>query len=254
MNVKNQKSKDNMPKGKGFYISLAICLTAVTAAGWSTYRGVKEFNKPPKSHIARKDIDHISTPEIKSSQEGNTVSSILENEPMQDNKVKESKSTNTLKSNSKENELQEIQSVSSDQVDTLIVYPTNKTIIKEFSDGKPVYSKTLGDWRVHDGTDFKAEKGSIVKSIASGTVKDVYNDPSLGTTIAIEHNAEFIAYYSGLGNTTLVNKGDKVKSGQDIGSINTVPIEIADESHLHFMIEKNGKFIDPILILEQDAD
>ena len=86
--------------------------------------------------------------------------------------------------------------------------------------------------------DFKADRGSLIKSVTSGTVKDIYNDPSYGTTIVIEHDLGFVGYYSGLGDTTLVKKGDKVKAGDDIGSINNIPVEIADEPHLHFMINK----------------
>lgn len=113
--------------------------------------------------------------------------------------------------------------------------------------------KTLGDWRCHEGTDFKAEKGSSVKAVTSGVVTDIYEDPSYGTTIVISHDSGFTAYYSGLNEDVLVKKGNRIKSGEEIGIIDTVPCEILDEPHLHLSINKDGKFIDPILVLEKET-
>lgn len=256
MSIVHDKSSSKKQKGKGFYLAFAICLTAVTVAGWTTYRSVKNFMEPPNDEISE-NITERKNIQVKKQQENiMEKSNIIENTSEEESpKSKVSPKglieydTTTDKS---EHHDEEIKSVMNEHTDTLIIYPTDKTIIKEFSDGKPVYSKTLGDWRVHDGTDFRAPKGSIIKAIGSGTVKDIYNDPMYGMTIVIEHDQGFTAYYAGLGNTTLVNKDEQVKSGQDIGSINDIPIEIADEPHLHLMINKDGQFIDPILILEKD--
>lgn len=249
MNTENKKYK-----GKGFYIALVVCLTAITAAGLSTYKSVKDFPSPAKSEVSRKNSNTPSDKHPKVTNEISSKKPPKEKKPIPSLEHNEKNSTEKAKipdihvSESNDN----LQTVSTEQVDTLIIYPTDNTVIKEFSNGKPVYSNTLGDWRAHDGTDFKAGQGSIVKSISAGTVKDVYNDSAYGTTVVVDHNTGFTAYYCGLGATTLVQKGDNIKSGQDIGSINTVPIEIAEEPHLHLMIRKDDKFIDPILILEQD--
>ncbi len=244
-------------KGKTFYIALFICLAAVTAAAWSTYESVKDFIAPPKS-----DCQPQHTP--KAANKGNSKdvnkNSILEER-------KEGKSNHrdrklipyapekkaTVNSDSTQESPENLQAVSAEKSDLLIIYPAGNTVIKEFSDGKPVYSKTMGDWRAHDGSDFKADEGSVIKSITGGTVKDIYNDPSYGTTIVIEHDAKFTAYYSGLGETILVQKGQRVKSGQEIGSVTKVPCEITEEPHLHLMIYKDDKFIDPLLVLEKET-
>ena len=65
----------------------------------------------------------------------------------------------------------------------------------------------------------------------------------------IDHNGEFVAYYSGLGNTTMVNANDKVEAGQDIGSINDIPSEKEDGYHLHLAIKKDDSFVDPTDVL-----
>lgn len=254
--IKNDDSKEKIPKGKGFYIALTICSIAVVAAGWSTYRSVKEFSgatkaEPTKHSSKAKPEEMSKNSKINDKNIKNTVPDKSQQDQIENGKADVPKYNRGL---AEEDNDEDVQSVLSDITDNIIVYPTNNNIIKEFSDGKPVYSKTLGDWRAHDGIDFKADRGSLVKSITCGIVKDIYNDPSYGMTIVVEHDKGFISYYSGLGDTTLVNKGDKVKAGQDIGSINDVPVEIAEEPHLHFMINKEGKFIDPILILDKESE
>ena len=249
-------------KSKSFYAALAICAVAVSAAGWSTYESVKDFiNPPPKSEVHQ----HANTKALRgkgtSKVEDASKNSILEadsNQKARSNRElipydNEKKPVSTNEGTSSGNE-DDVQAVSAEKSDPLIIYPVGNTITKEFSDGKPVYSETLGDWRTHNGTDFKAEAGSIIKAITSGTVKDIYSDPSYGTTIVIEHDPKFVAYYSGLGETALVEKGKRVKSGQEIGSINAVPCEVADESHLHLMINKDGQFIDPMTILDKEEN
>lgn len=250
---------EKLPKGKGFYITLSVCLVAIFAAGWSAYRNIKELSEFSKSEqqeqlgSKNQNIVHRST---KSEEVSNNETVEKDNFSRNENKASSyiPKNNNIAVDEAEEDDEEDVQSVLSDGTENLIIYPSNNSVIKEFSDGKPIYSKTLGDWRVHDGIDLKADKGSMVKAITSGTVKDVYNDPSYGMTIVIQHDPGFVAYYSGLGNTTLVKKDDKVNPGDDIGSINDVPIEISEGPHLHLMINQDGKFIDPILILEKDSE
>ena len=84
----------------------------------------------------------------------------------------------------------------------------------------------------------------------SGTVTDVFDDPAIGMTVVIDHDQGFISYYSGLGNTVMVKKDDKVRAGQDIGSINDIPSEAADGYHLHLGVKKDGIWVDPMSILK----
>jgi murein DD-endopeptidase MepM/ murein hydrolase activator NlpD len=244
-------------KGKSFYIALFICLVAISAAAWSTYESVKDFIISPKSES---ETHNLSKPAPKGNNKDMSKNSILEGNQEEktihrDRKLipyaNEKKPAENISSPNESSD--DIQPVSAEKSDLLIVYPTGNNVLKEFSDSKPVYSKTMSDWRTHDGADFKAGEGSIIKSITGGTVKDVYNDSSYGTTIVIEHDPKFTAYYSGLGETTLVQKGQRVKSGQDIGSVNKVPCEITEEPHLHLMIYKDEKFIDPLLVLDKET-
>lgn len=240
-NKENQNKNSDPRRNKKFYIALTLCIAAVSAAGWSTYESVKSFLNPIG---------------VNSKGEYSEASKVQKSEQFSKGKILEkdtgsqSRSKRKLRTSEK-NDSDDTKAVSAEPVKSLIVYPSSKNILKEFSGENPVYSKTFSDWRIHQGTDFKAEEGSTVKSIADGKIKDITNDSAYGTTIVIEHSPGFTAYYSGLGETTLVSKGQEIKSGDDIGSIKNVPGEILDEPHLHLMIYQDEKFIDPMLILEK---
>ncbi len=246
------KNKNKSPKkGKKFYIALSLCLLSVSAAAFSTYKSVKTFITPFQSSPANKN-------NVKKAKNYNIAS---ENKPVVENsatgKVIDKRKTIPY-GNKSDNKLkngesaEEIQAVVASEDKALVVYPTENNIIKEFSDGKPVYSATFGDWRTHEGTDFKTPFGSPIKSVAGGIVKDIYNDPSYGTTVVIEHDLHFTAYYSGLEENVPIKKGQKVQSNEKIGTLGKIPCEITDEPHLHFSINKDGKFIDPLLILDKE--
>ena len=74
-----------------------------------------------------------------------------------------------------------------------VVYPVGGNVLKEFSGEAPVYSVTLDDWRVHEGVDFAAEKGAVVKAFTGGQVKEIYDDPMLGKTMVISHSGGYEA-------------------------------------------------------------
>ncbi len=255
-NEQNFQEPDNKnKKGKKFYIALAICLTAISAAAWSTYKSVKDFIVPSKSESKFKNHSQTSNKTIPQNQDKNSIldkkspdkkPTLNKRQPIPYDKPQNNEQQ------SSENNSEETQPVSAQTSESPIVYPAGNHIIKEFSDGKPMYSKTMNDWRSHNGTDFSATTGSTVKSITDGVVKDIYVDSSYGMTVKVEHDSGFTAYYSGLGETVLVKKDEKLTSGQEIGSVAKIPCEIADESHVHISIYKDGKFIDPLLILEKE--
>ena len=110
----------------------------------------------------------------------------------------------------------------------------------------------MQDWRAHLGVDLSAKNGDAVSSIAAGVVKDIRQDDLLGNVIEIEHTDGLVSRYCGLGDTFLVKEGDSVTSGQKIGSVSTVPYELAERPHLHLEITKDGSPIDPLSILPKE--
>ena len=171
-------------RGKSFYLTCGIFLLTVVAIGWSVYCNVSDgkqrFNENKSSNIKTVSDEKES---------GDQNFECIADEDFKEFHKKDSKDVSTPKNLSKDNfSDKNIKQVSTQKPDVpLVVYPTNNIIVKEFSSDNLVYSKTLGDWRIHEGTDFKAEEGSMVKSITDGKVIDIYDDPFYGVTLEIEH-------------------------------------------------------------------
>ena len=65
--------------------------------------------------------------------------------------------------------------------------PVEGEIKTDFAKDTLVYSNTLQEWVTHNGVDIKADKATVVKASAEGTVKSIKNDPRYGITVVIEH-------------------------------------------------------------------
>ena len=101
------------------------------------------------------------------------------------------------------------------------------------------------------GIDIKADKTSVVKASAKGTVKSIKNDPRYGLSIIIEHQDGYQTLYSNLLSSEFVQVGEQVEQGQSIGTVgDTAPFEIVDSPHLHFEISKDGQTLDPLQVIK----
>ncbi len=130
--------------------------------------------------------------------------------------------------------------------DDAMVRPVNGEVVNSFSDGELVKSKTLNVWKTHDGVDVAAEQGVDVKSVTSGKVLSVDADPLMGVTVVVDHGSGYEGYYCNLSPDVMVSEGDNVNAGSVIGQVGTTAeAEIAEESHLHFGLKKNGSWTDP---------
>ncbi len=130
------------------------------------------------------------------------------------------------------------------------VFPVSKKIIKDYSNFVAVKSKTMNDWRVHNGVDFEAEEGQEVRSVQSGAVLATYNSNLWGSIVEIDHGAGIVARYCGLSAELKVSANDVVEAGQVIGFVSSIPIEAADGTHLHFEVMKDGAIADPLSLFE----
>ena len=129
--------------------------------------------------------------------------------------------------------------------------PMGTDIIKDYSNGEMVQSKTMGDWRVHNGVDFGGSAGNEVVAAADGTVKRVYDDSFWGTVVEIDHGNGMTARYCGLKNGSCLPEGSEVKKYDKIGSLGHIPVEISDEDHLHLEILIDGENVDPLKALNK---
>lgn len=167
------------------------------------------------------------------------------------NENKENSETNN--SNTTENQTQSNDAKKTeDNVNkTQFIFPVEGEVIKEFAKDNLIYSETLEEWITHLGIDIKADRTTVVKATADGTVKSIKNDPRYGLTVTIEHNDGYTSVYSSLLSAEFVKEGEKVTQGQTIGTVgNSSVFEVAEDNHLHFELLKDGSNINPEIYLK----
>ena len=200
--------------GRGFYIALALCLTATGIIG---YMALTEEEVPVESVVS-------NTP-------------VVEQTPVTPPPVVEVI----------EPEVEEEEPVL--QVEELlpqVVSPLDGTTVTVFSMTELLYDETMADWRTHDGLDIQAAEGDAVKTAAAGMVLEVSNDELMGTTVVIEHADGYTTLYSSLQTEPPVAPGERVEAGDVIGMVgSTAAAENTMGPHLHFSVSKDGQIIDP---------
>lgn len=121
-------------------------------------------------------------------------------------------------------------------------------VSKGFSSEVPVFSMTMGDYRVHQGIDIALPVGSNVFAAAAGTVSAVWEDPLNGCAMRIEHSGGAVSTYYNLSKETIeaIKPGMAVAGGDVIGTVgDTTLLEIADEPHIHYELTIGGEHVDP---------
>ena len=218
--------------GRGFYAAMAVCLIGAVGAAWITAsRTISSLNEK----------DNVSVPEnrVVSEEKYNPEDSIFASEdvakPKEDVKIEDPEPSapeeNTF-SFFKKNEF---------------ALPLSGKISGSHSGGELVKYEALDEWRTHDGIDIAGETGAEIKAAANGKISAVTNDPLWGTVVEISHEGNIVTVYSGLAPELSVKPGDEVKLGDVIGTLGETNLaEIDKDSHLHFAMKENGKFIDPL--------
>ena len=125
---------------------------------------------------------------------------------------------------------------------------TECTLDVDFSDTVLVFSPTMNDYRTHTAIDLSATLGQEVMAVADGVVKNIWQDPFMGTCVSIEHTGNAISYYKNL--DPVVKEGlvigAAVKAGDVIGAVGESAMnEVAQDPHLHFELKVNDKHVDP---------
>ncbi len=131
--------------------------------------------------------------------------------------------------------------------------PVEGVVTKKHDLTRAVFSVTMNDYRVHQGIDIECQAGDDVLACAYGTVKTVGNDPFMGRTVVIDHGDGLLSCYRNLADdpASELKPGTVVYAGQVIGIVGeSAIIEIAEEPHLHFELELNGKPVDPMTMLD----
>ena len=133
--------------------------------------------------------------------------------------------------------------------------PVVGEVVKTHSLDTPVFSDTLGEWRVHAGIDILTPEGAEVYCSTAGTVSAVYDDPRLGRTVEVTHKGGIVSSYSNLDtNDTMPAVGAVLSAGDRIGRVGDSSLsELADEAHLHFEIKVNGRPVNPLDYISEES-
>lgn len=237
--------------GKGFYIALAISIVAVGAATFfAVNRTMDKLHGGDTLEISSQSSVNewgFPTEDVNQNQSGvpvNTSSSASSQKPASGSTSSSSKSVSSGSTSS--------QTTSQASSSVSFAMPLSGDVLNQFSNNELVKSKTMGDWRTHDGVDIKAAKSTPVKACADGTVLEIKEDAMWGVMITIDHGGGYTGYYCNLNTTVNVKKGETVKVGTVIGSVgDTAQCEIAEESHLHLGLKKDGKWVDPMAVIKK---
>ncbi len=208
-------------EGRGFYVALAACLLATGGIAVATF-GETLFVSQGK--------DNTSSPIER------PVEQIVTGEPEDRTTTTTAPTTTTT---------------ASTPAADLFVLPMGNTVLKPFSDGAPVYSETMKDWRTHDGADFVGEAGQTVRALADGTVTAVSKHPLWGGCVTIDHGLGVLSYYFGVEPT--VKQGNVVTVGATIGKLSTSPCESGERDHLHLEMTVDGTRVDPIKTIGREV-
>ena len=97
--------------------------------------------------------------------------------------------------------------------------------------------------RFHDGIDFAAPVGTLVRATASGEVVEIRSNSAHGSRVVIDHRNGYKTVYAYL-DKYIVKQGQKVARGVTIGTVGNPGMSTAP--HLHYEVLKNGKAVDPV--------
>lgn len=213
--------------GNGFYLSLAACVVAVGGVAIATFAddlgdlmSAPETPRTSQSEAVDKNLTGVSDTRTSTTTASTTASSA---------------STTTA---------------TAAPAEALYVLPLSNVVTKGYSNGQPVRSETMQDFRLHDGTDFAGEPGDRVMAAADGTVTAVEKDPLWGGCVTVDHGFGVISVSRGV--TAEVKQGDTVTAGQVIGTLSSIPCEEADGPHLHLEIIAGGETMDPVAVIDKE--
>jgi murein DD-endopeptidase MepM/ murein hydrolase activator NlpD len=245
---------------RGFYIVLLLCLiiigvtaVVVTQTNLEYFSDIGIINKQAVNENSKeesqKDVPVVAQQPIivqkpvKSSESEQAKEQQVQQpevEPVKTKPVEKTKPDHKAESAEKPAKLQ-----NADVVNKMVI-PLQGEIIVDYAKEHMVYSKTLGDWRTHEGIDIKGALGSQVKAAADGIVEKIYKDDIYGITIIIDHGNGLKSKYCNLSADDMVKEKQAVKLGDIISGVgDTAIFEIGEEPHLHFEVIKDEKSVDP---------
>ena len=215
--------------GKGFYIALAVCLVAICGVAVTTFVNTLPKDEPSKEN--KTTASHNTT----------TTTSFVQQVVIPAPEVKDDRTTETTST----------PTATTADTKEFFVFPVSNQVLHPFS-ATHAYSETLGSWVTHNGVDFAGKNGDVVKAAADGKITAIRQDALWGQVVEITHDAKVVTRYCGM-TAKNIQEGQAVKAGDTIGVVSDIPAEVLDEPHLHMEVVANGKFVDPLTLIQGKA-
>ena len=221
--------------GKGFYIVLLLCATALGASGDYLFSGMSAPSRPVSGTVTVT-VTPTPTPAVVPAPPATaTPRPAVTAQPLPTatpTPAPEPSMTATA---------------------SVFTWPVRGEVLRPHAVETLRYDQTMGDWRVHDGVDIAADLGTQVRAPAGGTVSDFYTDDLMGTTVVILHADGVMSTCSNLAAPVAVEIGDTVLTGDIIGTVGRTAIAESEEaSHIHLSMTKDGVSVDPLEYLPQN--
>ena len=229
--------------GKGFALVLAACLLAAAAAGvWAVRTDLTNPSSTARQTIPEPEPDPdvgleeeelwLDLPDT-AEQAANSVAGVPQ--PVPGSSSASSGAASGSGSVHEPSALRTDSAPAASSAAPASTQPFSGRVLNAYSGDELVYSKTLGDWRTHNGVDYACAEGSAVSAPCSGKVTETGTDGRWSSVVT-------------LNGFPAVKPGDTVTAGQKLGTVGTISCECAEEAHIHLEVLQNGQYLDPAKI------
>ncbi len=223
---------ENKNRNYVFYIIIVVALIIIAAVAWIGLSNMNDNTTDPDTSISEN-----SKPNDDNSQEYNSNDSSYNDSTPENPKDFVSDIMPSTPTDD---------TVSDEPYQKSYTMPVNGDILKDFSADTLQFSQTFGDMRLHPAVDIACKEDTFISALTDGKVLSVEESITLGNVITIDHGDGLIVKYACVKDAK-VKVGDKVKGGDLIGKVGTVPNESSDQPHLHLEATKSDK---PVSILD----
>lgn len=264
-----KENKNAFFKGKGFYTALATGAIAICAVA---IMGTHMFSNENKNVEQKNDEFNVAEAEVTEQVEQEEQVNQANEEKQEENKTDETIATNDTIQEEKDEQISDIgteqqvaeneepmtavlsnDSKMSNKVfdeNQSLVWPIKGEVVLNYSMDKPVYFKTLAQYKCNPALLIAGKEKMDVVSSAEGVITAVDKNEETGVTVTASVGDDYRFIYGQLADVK-VKKGDQVKAGQVIGQLAKPTKYYTEEgTNLFFQVFEGEESVNPLLLLE----
>lgn len=253
MNNNSQKRKKQ--SRQDLYVTLIVILMMVAVIVAISVSLAKSSKQIEELSNDTNDTDEVENVVLEDPDDETDDVPAVDTEDTEDVFLKDDETKEDEKTDTKDEETQKTDAEKEEEVAVIpdFIAPVKGELLKGCSLEVPVFSLTMEDYRTHSGIDIYCDPGSDVATVARGTVKEIWDDPMMGTCISVEHTGGAVSVYKNLCEDipSGIEVGAAVEPGQIIATAgDTALLELCEDSHLHFELYIGDEAVDPLEYIE----